>query len=273
MFDWDTLKKEARLDIEAGVTAWTSVLNEMFGNHILCAYAKGSAVKNWDTPIDYVPIISDLDIHVLFSESQSLFDSSSSEFEQALDISKQYEIAFNKIRPKSLHTPRSQVISLNRLKQVVEYVPPRKKDARLILGSFPDVGYPSSDVIRQIDLNQILNLEDYIMTIPRRLLDRNGLDYWTIIRELGYRVSPTPTRLLTQNAEDPLDVWSWNRTRIFEELQNNNYNEIADHFRNFYQYGWNLFLSGFSDNETYRETIKGGYYALRLCLEEAKKML
>ena len=272
MTDWDNLIQETRLDVEAGVKAWKAVLSDMFEDNILYAYAKGSAMKKWDTPIDYVPVISDLDIHLMLKGSLSLFELSSHDFEQSLLVSKRYEDTFNELRPKALHTPRSQVMSIHKLKQAVEYVPPRKIDVRMLIGTFPDYVYPSNSAIRQKDLGQILDLEEYVLRIPSRLLDRTGLDYWSILREFTFRVSPTPVRLLTQNANDPLDLWSCNRTQIVEVLEEKGYDAIARHYLDYYQNGWNLFLSGFTSNEDYRKTIRGGYYTIKLCIEEAKKM-
>lgn len=272
MADWDNLIQETRLDVEAGVKAWTTVLSDTFEDNILYAYAKGSAMKKWDTPIDYVPVISDLDIHLMLKGSLSLFELSSHDFEQSLLVSKRYEDTFNELRPKALHTPRSQVMSIHKLKQAVEYVPPRKIDVRMLIGTFPDYVYPSNSAIRQKDLGQILDLEEYVLRIPSRLLDRTGLDYWSILREFTFRVSPTPIRLLTQNANDPLDLWSMNRTQIVQVLEDKGYHAIARHYLDYYQNGWNLFLSGFTSNEDYRKTIRGGYYTIKLCIEEAKKM-
>ncbi len=272
MPDWNALMNDAKLDVESGVKAWTTTIKDMLGSNIVYAYAKGSAMKNWDTPIDYVPIISDLDIHMMPKNDFSLLKFSSLDFDLSIAISEKYESAFNEMRPNALHIPRSQVMSIEALRQSVDYIPPRREDIRMLFGAFPDMSCPSNDIIRQIDLTKILDLEEYVLRIPYRLLDRTGLDYWSIIRELTYRVSPTPIRLLTQNEDNPLEVWSWNRTHVVEELEHNNLSSIASNYQDFYRNGWNLFLSGFTDNEDFRKTIRGGYYTLRLCLQEAKKM-
>lgn len=264
--------KEAKSDIEAGLEAWMITLRDFLGDNILYAYAKGSATKKWDSPIDYVPIISDLDIHIMMNENIGLFQLSSQSFDQSMACSEKYENTFNKIRPKHLHIPRSQVMSISTLTEVLEYVPPRRQDVRMLFGDLNNAIYPSDERIKQIDLKQILDLEEFLLRIPHRTLDRTGIDFWSLIREMTFRVSPGPVRLLTQSSDNPLEVWSWNRTRVIDELKDKGYNSIADHYRDFYQHGWNLFLSGFTNSDDYRGTVRGGYFTLRECLEEAKKL-
>ena len=58
--DYGRLLERARADIEHAILAWTEALRETLGERLSYVYAKGSAVKRWDSPIDYVPILSDL---------------------------------------------------------------------------------------------------------------------------------------------------------------------------------------------------------------------
>ena len=44
------------------------LVTDNFGNELKYAYTKGSGIKPWDTPIDYVPILSDIDIHFMLTE-------------------------------------------------------------------------------------------------------------------------------------------------------------------------------------------------------------
>jgi hypothetical protein len=101
--------------------------------------------------------------------------------------------------------------------------------------------------------------------MPRSMFDRTGMDWWSTIRPMTWRVSPTPVRLITQTHSDPIDVWSWNRTNIREALHQREYEKIAEHYYGFYDTGWKLFLSGFSDLKAFRETTVHGYYVLYEC--------
>jgi hypothetical protein len=272
MFNWETLVERIRADIEASMNSWISVLTESLGERIKYAYAKGSAQKPWDSPIDYVPIISDVDIHILLNDDEELFPESKDVFADCIALSHKYESKFINSRPDHLHIPRSQLIQIDKLADKVEYVPPRTQDVRMIIGSFSVPVYPTRERIQQIDFENLLALEEFVSRIPNRVVDRTGLDFWSIIREMTWRVSPSPIRLLTQTAKDPLEVWSWNRTRITKELRAHGYTEIADHYRDFYLAGWNLFLSGFTGSSDFRWATKSGYYVLQKCFREAEKM-
>jgi len=65
--------KQARKDINHSLVVWTSLLTSEFSNKIKYMYAKGSAVKPWCTPLDYVPILSDLDIHIMLKDGNNIF--------------------------------------------------------------------------------------------------------------------------------------------------------------------------------------------------------
>lgn len=46
------------------VTALADALVDRFGDRISHIWVKGSAQKRWDGPVDYVPELSDVDIHL-----------------------------------------------------------------------------------------------------------------------------------------------------------------------------------------------------------------
>jgi len=260
------------MDIEASLKAWTAVLKEDLGPRIEYAYAKGSALKKWESPIDYVPTISDLDIHIMLADDDTLFSGSAKSFEESMYLSKRYEDEYVRQHPDHLHIPRSQIMTINRLSSIVEYVPPRLQDIRALMGKIPEPLLKADDDVRRIDRANLMNYQEYIEALPQRLFDRTGLDYWFIIREMCWRVSPAPVRLLTQITEDPLNVWSWNRTMTLKKLQSNKYTEIAEHYQNFYLQGWDLFLSDFMSSEAYRNCISAGYYTLVKCRDEVQKV-
>jgi hypothetical protein len=208
----------------------------------------------------------------MLADDDSLFSGSTKSFEEAMHLSKRYEDEYVLQHPDHLHIPRSQIMTINRLTSVVEYVPPRLQDIRALIGKIPEPHLKDDDDVRRIDRANLMNYQEYIETLPSRLFDRTGLDYWFIVREMCWRVSPAPVRLLTQITEDPLDVWSWNRTATLKKLKSNEYNEIAEHYTDFYVKGWDLFLSAFTNSEAYRSCIAAGYYSLVKCREEVQKI-
>lgn len=272
MPDWSDLQKRAKSDVDVALNAWVEVLSKELGSRIKYAYSKGSALKKWESPIDYVPTLSDIDIHIMLDDDDLLFSGTSESFDEAMHISKRYEEVFIRLQPEHLHIPRSQLMIINRLTADVNYVPPRMQDIHLLMGEIPKPEFPTDDEIRKIDKQNLMDYDKFIETLPRRIFDRTGLDYWTIVREMTWRVSPCPIRLLTQLIDNPLDIWSWNRTTITNELRSHGYNDISNHYRDFYVSGWNLFLSTFASSEDYRNCITGGYYSLVKCREEVQKI-
>lgn len=52
-----------RAEVDGLVEAITGALVDWFGDGMLGMWCKGSAAKPWDSAIDYVPELSDVDIH------------------------------------------------------------------------------------------------------------------------------------------------------------------------------------------------------------------
>ncbi|MGY5857987.1 MAG: hypothetical protein RTU63_01360 [Candidatus Thorarchaeota archaeon] len=266
MPDYSNMMKQAREDTECALKVWTDILPEILGSRLESMTTKGSATKPWDSHIDYVPVLSDVDIHITMKKDKPLFGSYSEDFEKAVEISKQCEEEFIRRKPDYFHIPRMQVIETHHLKQHVRYTPPRLQDIEVLYGE-PKIPKrkPKPDTIREGDLENIIELKEYLQDMPRRIFDRTGLDWWAIIRVMCWRVSPSPVRIITQTHPDPLDVWSWNRTKIHGALLERGYEKLAKHYHAFYDAGWRLFLSGFSDLKAFRETAVNGYYVLYDC--------
>lgn len=272
MSDYSVLMRKARADTECATEVWADILPQFFGSRLDSFYAKGSAFKTWDSYIDYVPIISDVDIHICTLGDEPLFLGSSKDFDDALNLSAQCEKEFLRRRPDHLHIPRMQVIETRFLKQIEKYTPPRHQDIRVLYGTPILEEPPSPEIVRSGDLERILADEEFVSDIPRRTLDRTGLDFWAFIRQITWRVSPFPVRILTQNLDDPIDAWSWNRTNIHKALLEAGYDAIAKYYHGFYSAGWELYLSNFQGLDEYREMAKNGYYVLYECLREAHRI-
>ena len=272
---WSGLREEIRKDIDCCLTIWSRIFEEIFEDQIEYAYVKGSSIKLWDSPIDYVPILSDVDVHVKLNSGEELIDNSKISFDKALEISKQYEEMFNAERPTNKHLPRMQIINIDRLVNLpdIDYVPPRMKDVQVIYGNPKRHPFPTTDRIRKIDAERTVNQKEFINSLHNRIWDRSGLDYWGVFRcgGIGWRVSPAPYRLVSQTHMDPLEVWGLNRTKICEELGNREYNTIERVYSEFYETCWTIYLSDFKDNNAFREMITLGYNILQSCLIEIEK--
>lgn len=268
MPDYHALQKDAKKDVETALDVWSDILQHRIDIKVQYAYAKGSSVKPWDSPVDYVPVISDLDIHIR-TEDGNLFPEDES-FKQAMRMSEEFESQFLGNRPKYLHIPRNQIILMGKLEQLDNYTPPRKQDVRTLFGAYQEPPLPPAARIRAIDRTNLLNEEAYLQEMPMMVLDKTGLDYWNVIRKMNWRVSPAPIRLLNQTSDNPIETWAWNRSRIIDELEAQNHHELANLYTRFYMSSWTLFLSKFSDLQAFREVVRSGYYLLQRCIQEMK---
>ncbi len=90
---------EARKDVDAAISVWGELIPERMGERIRYAMLKGSALKEWDSLVDYVPVISDLDIHIGTINDQPIFPLNRDGFLYALESTRLYEERFKELRP------------------------------------------------------------------------------------------------------------------------------------------------------------------------------
>ncbi|MHA2362416.1 MAG: hypothetical protein ACXAC7_00560 [Candidatus Hodarchaeales archaeon] len=260
-------------DIQACLQIWTELLLNKFPDDIECIYSKGSAIKPWVTKIDYVPILSDVDIHVKFSHSrEDIFQILT--IDEAIEITALYEEKFYSNVTKPIHLPRVQLNNVNRLIKDPDFTPPRNKDVKILFGDLKFNEIFSDDQVRNLDKKHLLtDLNEFLPQLPEKIFDRAGLDFWNLVRRLTWRVSPTPVRLLTQLLDDSAyDIWSWNRTTIKDKLIDQELNSLAEAYQEYYQTGWNLLISNFTETQFYRNLIKHGYDVLSISLNIVKNL-
>ncbi len=262
--DFGIIKTQLKNEINSALKIWTDLLLNFHGDNLSYIYAKGSAVKKWDTTIDYVPVISDIDIHYGIQDRIKLF-SDPSPRDASLKVSLEYDKRFNKENPSKIHIPRAQVMCINSLLDNVPFVHPLETSVKMLFGEFPEHTEISQDKIKQIDLENLASLKSYLDLLPDSYLDKVGLDYWSTLRQLSWRVSPSPTRILTQLLPEPLIIWTWNRSKILKELRKHNLTYIANLYSEYYIGGWELFKSQFSNINDFQNCLRKGSNLLEQC--------
>ncbi len=272
MRDFVSLLARARQDVDAAVDIWAQLLEEHLGERLLCLYAKGSALKAWDNAIDYVPELSDVDMHVLTSLKGGLFEGADSDFVDALALTERYESRFNALRPDALHLPRMQVTMLNTFVDDPTFVAAHRSDVRLLKGEFPEYSPKTIEEIRTIDFNNLMGLGELLSDLPRQASDRSGWDFWSLIRRMSWRVSPSPVRLLSILHEDPMEAWRWNRSTVARALVEEGYGHISISYRAYYLAAWEMYLTDFKDANVQRELLKRGYEILKACHDAASSL-
>ena len=266
----EALLPRAREDVEAALVVWRDLLVDVYGRDLICLYAKGSAVKSWDGPIDYVPTLSDLDLHLETALAGGLSETPAEAFDVALRLSTEHEARFRFARPDAFHLPRAQLSFLNDLHANPDVVL-LPAGVRTLFGPDPEATAHDADGVRAVDRRQLQELGPVLAEIPRSLMDRSGIDLFTLVRRLTWRVSPTPVRLLSLAADDPFAVWGWNRTRVVAALEASGHAAIAAPYRSWYATGWRLELDGWRDGGLMREAIAHGHAVLQGCFEAVRR--
>jgi len=250
--------RNARLDVEAAIEAWTDITSNHLEN-LEFVYIKGSATKFWQSPIDYVPVLSDIDLHIKTVDDKPLFPSTKEGFLSSLEITALYEKLFKSIRPDYLHIPRPQIVTMEDLDPL--WIPAEIDKIKVIYGEVKPGENRDPEDIRDEDYQSLKELGPVLASLPMMLIDRIGMDYYRVIRSICWRVSPSPVRLLSQT-EDPEYFWGLNRTQVHRELENSGYTDTAEYFKEYYLEGWRMFETEFKDNDVMRSVIKNGFLVL-----------
>jgi len=259
--------REARKDVDAAITVWRETIEERLSDRVRYATLKGSATKPWETQADYVPVISDLDIHIGTVKDQPLFSQSREGFQYALDTTRVVEERFLGMRPDHLHIPRPQVVIMK--EEHRDFLPEKPGEVIHLYGENPLKPPEPAEELRARDLLELRNLGPFLDRLPEQVIDRIDLEYYRVLRMLCYVVSPSPVRVLSQSHPDPKHVWTINRTSVIRELRRYGYGALADHYGDYYAAGWAAFRSGFRDNEAMRRLLSLAYLVLEGCQRAA----
>lgn len=250
MWAWDERypnKAQLRLEIrmmQESIKGAIFALTER--DNIIGIYAKGSSVKTWDSPLDYVPELSDLDIHLLLHD-----DSPFTSIPKALSFQTEMEGRFGQRIPKPLHLPRPQIQLLrSRLQQ---YSPSSLQTVKTLYGlpyqelKFGQQNHPQAD--RRMLLEPRAFLDGFFETV----MDRHGRYMFDALRQLAWRVGPTGSRVLSVLGADFETAWGGNRTHIYQQLLKLGQTELAKNYAQFYLQAWDFFCSGYQNTNAARK--------------------
>ena len=250
------------------------LLAEIPSGKIQGMYLKGSGQKAWDSPIDYVPEISDVDIHVQFYDDDA-WRGRLGVFDQAMKIHREVERAYLSRVREPLHLPRPQLIVVNRMVQQIDYVPSPRATVRTLYGEeYPLADYSDPDAIRRIECDRLLADVAYLTDdYPLHIIDRFGKYVAEGLRTLAWRVSPAGPRALHVLGVDTELAWGLNRTHIVAMLAEIGESQLAGSYLEFYVEGWRFFRSRYQDFEAGRAAISAGVEALSRSAEIASQWL
>jgi len=253
------------------VQAVAGALREVFGDaQVRAIWFKGSAQKPWESPMDYVPSLSDVDMHVWLS------DAAAADFhrlEPALQVQASIERRFADSAPEPLHVPRPQINLVNDLLQREDYLPSPSAIVETVFGLPQKPGdYSDVERVRQQDRAALIEDAAEVKSMPKRAIDRPGVYMWDLLRGLSWRVSPIGSRLLSLSGADSELAWSMNRTRIAVALRERGFDQVTSHWEGFYESAWRYFLSSNLDGTAGRDALRAAHAVLGTAGALAREM-
>ena len=136
-------------------------------------YLKGSSVKAWESPLDYVPEVSDVDIHVWFRDDNS-WRRHLDTVPQALKIQAGVEACFKDRIARPIHHPRLQLIVLNTLITGLEgFVHAPRSTVTVLHGeAYPKADYRDPDTIRRYNSADLVERAAWVEQMPLQIIDK-----------------------------------------------------------------------------------------------------
>ncbi len=219
-------------------------------------YLKGSSVKAWESPLDYVPEVSDVDIHVWFRDDDGWRPHLDS-VPQALAMQAGIEACFEERISRPVHHPRLQLIVMNRVIEELEgfVYSPRSTVTVLHGEAYPEADYSDPDAIRRFDASDLVEKAAWVDRMPLHVVDKPGIYAREALRQLVWRVAPAGPLALHISGLDTEHAWSLNRTRVTAALRDLGLGNLADAYRDFYLAAWEYYLSEFTDTNACRAAI------------------
>jgi hypothetical protein len=234
-------------------------------SNMVGVYAKGSGVKPWDSPLDYVPELSDVDVQVLLQD-ESQFKT----LDTAIEFQERLERLFKQRVPRHLHYPRPQVIFVKERWSSPTFTPSPESVVKVLYGKPYGQAHPLQEPhILQTDLGKLLQASEFLRTFPEHVLDKPGKYTWIALRNLNGWVGPTAPRVLSLLGADFETAWGQNRTEVCAELQRKGEFELKDCYERFYSDAWEFFIE--ADPYAARRCLMAGYAAVERAVQIAQE--
>ena len=265
-------KTVLRHEVQCMANAFVEVLLEVVPKgRIEGIHFKGSAQKTWDSPIDYVPELSDVDIHVLFADDSDV-ERHLGTAEQAMQIQAEVEKRYFAELRDPVHVARPQLIVLNHLLKQADYLGSPKGSVTALYGPEPpEPDYDDLARVHDIAHRQLTELEAYLEHFPLHVVDKPGKYLRQSLRQIVWRVSPIGPKVLVLHGVAPEEAWGMNRTAIVEALMTLGEERLAGDYAGFYLGGWQYFLSAHGDHDAARKALLSGTRAIRHAVRIARE--
>jgi len=263
------VKKEIDVMIN---TIVKSLLKAYSRKEIKGIYLKGSANKRWDTIVDYVPEISDIDIHVLFWKN-SMANDFCRTFTEALNIKKQIEIGYHRSISNPIHLPRPQITVINHLQKQENYEPSPSETVKVLFGSqYPGGTFDEKKPSKKAYIKMILTEKDFLARYPLQIVDKPGKYNFVSLRLISWRISAIGPKILVLHNIQRKEAWSLNHTGVYRKLSEIGHRKLADDYALFYKKCWDYFLGHFQDGKSASVALISGVNVLKRTIAMAEKI-
>ena len=265
-------RERIRFETEAMLEAYIEATLEAIGREaVRDVFFKGSANKPWNSLVDYVPELSDVDIHI-WTQDEAPFEGFLPSLEDALKLQSRAEGLFFERVPDPVHVPRVQLISLNTLLNDKRFVGSPRQTVRSRFGlDYPTGSTTDPAEIRALDgLNLLEGLQTSVFD-PMRAVDKPSTSLRFLLRDLSWRVGPLASRVLSVLGMEYATAWGHNRTFLLHELHALGEFELTSSITAFYVSGWAYFLSNDRDGNAGRTAIVAARDALERGVQIARK--
>jgi hypothetical protein len=216
----------------------------------------GSAQKRWDSPLDYVPELSDVDVHVRWAHPERWTDAI--DLERGLALHAQIETRYATACPAPLHIPRVQLVAVHEVEQIPSYFGAPEGMTETLYGPPPllSTGFDQVAASRA-DATSLVTMADPRMLAiePSRFVELPGRHLFGALRNLNWRVSPVAPRVLSALSTEYAIAWSVNRTTAVAMLGDRGEHEVATEYVGYYEHAWQYFLSGWHDSAAGRNAF------------------
>jgi hypothetical protein len=254
-----------RTEVETMRREYTQALLDYGGSSVRDLFFKGSALKPWDSLIDYVPELSDIDLHLWLHDDAKL----EWDLEECLEIQARVEHHFFTQHPNPVHVPRVQLMILNEVLQQRGFVGSPAHTSRSEFGHAYPARIPSGFETHDMDRQNILRDAQAPGFEGHRIIDEPSKHLRRFLRDLSWRMGPLASKVLSTLGADFNTAWGHNRTHLLGLLETRGQTALVNSIKGFYLSCWQYFLSRDLNGDASRSAILHAREAQRLACEIA----
>lgn len=246
-----------------------AILDSVPRDSVRGIYFTGAGQMPWDTPIDYVPELSETVVQILFSGD--VHTNEHLRLPLAMAIRQCISNRFFERHPHSMHVPRPKIVVINDAIDRISYIELTACAVKVLYGEpYPESQHMEQLRIQKIEYALMLREAGYLEDLPHKIVDRPGHFLWDTLRSVSRHVSRVAPRFLVL-AGMPMDsAWSMNRTRVVDSLCDCGHIEFAEQYAEFYLAAWQFVFSSHALSEAAHTAITSGVDVIKRGIEFAE---